>query len=156
MRKFVIAAAIAASALTAAAPAAAQYYPPQPYGYGYGYHGNWGQVPRLQVRVDHVQRQISVLDRRNILSNREASRLRAESRDIERRLHRAARNGLSGNEAYSVDRRIQRLEYRIQRDARDGNPYGRYGYNDYRGGWSDRDRDGRNDRYEDDRGYNHD
>lgn len=156
MRKFVIAAAIAASALTAAAPAAAQYYPPQPYGYGYGYHGNWGQVRRLQVRVDQVQRQISVLDRRNILSNREASRLRAESRDIERRLHRAARNGLSGNEAYSVDRRIQRLEYRIQRDARDGNRYGRYGYNDYRGGWSDRDRDGRNDRYEDDRGYNHD
>ena len=72
------------------------------------------------------------------------------------RLHRAARNGLSGNEAYSIDRRVQRLEYRIQREARDGNRWGRYGYNDYRGGWSDRDRDGRNDRWEDDRGWNRD
>nr|WP_294170406.1 hypothetical protein [uncultured Sphingomonas sp.] len=36
MRKYLIAAVVATSALTAAAPAAAQYYPaPQPYGYGY-------------------------------------------------------------------------------------------------------------------------
>jgi hypothetical protein len=42
---------------------------------------------------------------------------------------------------------------RIQREARDGNRY-RGSYD--QAGWSDRDRDGRNDRYEDDRGYNHD
>ena len=122
----------------------------------YGHDGNWGQVRRLQVRVDQLQRQISRLDSRDILSEREARALRNESRDLEHRLHRAARNGLSSNEAYSIDRRVQRLEYRIQREANDGNRWGRYGYNDYRGGWSDRDRDGRNDRYEDDRGYNHD
>ena len=156
MRKFVIAAALAASALTAAAPAAAQYYPQQPQGYGYGYGNNWGQVRRLQVRVDQLQRQISHLDRRNILSEREAARLRNDSREIEQRLRYSARNGLNGREAYSIDRRIQRLEYRIQREAHDGNRYGRYSYNDGRGGWSDRDRDGRNDRYEDDRGRDHD
>lgn len=157
MRKFVIAAALAASAMTAAAPAAAQYYQPQPQGYGSGYYGNnWGQVRRLQVRIDQLQRQISHLDRRNILSNREAARLRAESRDIEQRLRYSARNGLSGNERYSIERRIQRLEHRIQREARDGNRYGNYGYNDRRGGWTDRDRDGLNDRYERDRGTNYD
>lgn len=157
MRKFMIAAALTASALTAAAPAAAQYYPqPQGYGNGYGYNNGWGQVRRLQVRIDQLQRQINHLDRRNILSNREASRLRQDSRDIERRLRNAARNGLHPQESYGIERRIQRLEIRIQREARDGNRYGRYGYNDGRGGWIDRDRDGLNDRYERDRGTNYD
>ena len=160
MRKFVIAAALAASALTAAAPAAAQYYPePRPYGYGNGYgygYNNWGQVRRLQARVDQLQRQIVHLDRRNILSEREAYRLRQDSREIEQRLRWSARNGLSGQEAYAIERRIQRLEIRIQREARDGNRYGRYGYNDGRGGWGDRDRDGLNDRFERDHGTNYD
>jgi len=152
MRKFLISAALAASTLVAAAPAAAQYYPQQPQGYGYG-NSNYGQVRRLQVRVDNLQRQINNLDRRNILSNREASNLRGESRDVERRLHNAARNGLSGWESNDIERRVYRLETRIQREARDGNRY-RGSYD--QAGWSDRDRDGRNDRYEDDRGYNHD
>jgi hypothetical protein len=153
MRKFVIAAALAATALTAAAPAAAQWYPPQPQGNAYGYNNNWGQVRRLQARVDQLQRQIARLDSRDILSEREAARLRNDSREIEQRLRSAARNGLNGNEAYSIERRIQRLEVRIQREARDGNRYGNYGYN---AGWSDRDRDGLDDRYERDRGTNYD
>ncbi|MFL6779056.1 MAG: hypothetical protein ACJ8E8_08480 [Sphingomicrobium sp.] len=152
MRKYLISAALAASTLVAAAPAAAQYYPQQPQGYGYGYN-NYGQLRRLQVRVDNLQRQISNLDRHNILSEREASRLRGESRDVERRLHYAARNGLSGWESNDIERRVYRLETRIQREARDGNRY-RGSYD--QAGWNDRDRDGRNDRYEDDRGYNHD
>ncbi|HEY0628817.1 MAG TPA: hypothetical protein VGD23_05760 [Sphingomicrobium sp.] len=156
MRKFVIAAALAASTLAVASPAAAQYYPPQPQGYGYGYQGNYGQVRRLQVRVDQLQRQIARLDSRDILSEREARQLREESRDLERRLRRSARNGLSGQEAYSIERRIQRLEYRIHREARDGNRYGR-GYNQYGQPYAqDRDRDGLNDRYERDRGTNYD
>ena len=159
MIKFVLSAAIAASAMLSAAPAAAEYYPqPQGYGYGYGYghYGNWGQVRRLQARVDQLQRQIRWLDSRNILSEREARYLRGESRDLERRLYRSARNGLSGREAYSVQNRIYRLEIRIQREARDGNRYGRWGNNDNRGGWYDRDRDGLNDRFERDRGTNYD
>ena len=157
MRKFLISAALAASTFVAAAPAAAQYYPSQPQGYGYGYN-NYGQVRRLQARVDNVQRQINNLDRHNILSNREASRLRNDSRDVERRLHYAARNGLNGWEAQDIDRRIGRLEYRVQREARDGNRYGYYqsGYDYNRDGWSDRDHDGRNDRYENDQGQDHD
>jgi hypothetical protein len=153
MRKFLISAALAASTLVAAAPAAAQWYPQQPQGYAYGYQGNYGQVRRLQVRIDQLQGQISHLDRRNILSEREAARLRGDSRQLEQRLRRSARNGLNGREGYEIERGIQRLEYRIQREARDGNN-GRNGY--YAAGYSDRDRDGRNDRYEDDRGYDHD
>ena len=151
MRKIIVSAALAASVLTVAAPAAAQWAPP-PQGNAYGYN-NYGQVRRLQVRVDQLQRQIARMDSRNILSDREARQLREESRDLEHRLRRSARNGLSGQEAYSIERRIQRLEYRIQREARDGNRYGRQGYNQY---GQDRDRDGLNDRYERDRGTNYD
>jgi hypothetical protein len=153
MRKFLISTALAASTLVAAAPAAAQYYP---QGNAYGYN-NYGQARRLQVRIDQLQRQISQLDSRNILSEREASRLRSDSRQLEQRLRYSARNGLNGREGYEIERGIQRLEYRIQREARDGNRYGyngRNGYYDAR--YNDRDRDGLNDRYERDHGTNYD
>lgn len=152
MRKFVISAALAASTLVAAAPAAAQWYPPQPQGNAYGYN-NYGQVRRLDARIDAIQRQITRLDRRNILSNREAARLRGESRDVEYRLHRIARNGLTGWERNDIENRIRRLEVRIQREARDGNRYNGYYAQT---GWSDRDRDGLDDRFERDRGTNYD
>lgn len=151
MRKFLISAAVAASTLAIAAPAAAQYapYPPQGYGYGYG-QVNYGHVRSLQVRIDRLQNQIRHLDRRNIISNREAARLMDDSRDLERRLRRNARDGrgLNVNEARAVEVRLVNLERRLFRDARDGN---RWGNN-----WYDRDRDGRDDRYEDDRGTRHD
>ena len=153
MRKFLIPAAVAAAALTAAAPAAAQYGYPQygaPYGNAYGYgQNNFGHIRSLQVRIDQLQRQIRRLDQRNILSNREAAHLMNDSRDLERRLHRAARYGLNYSEARSVEVRLARLEQRLWRDARDGNRWGDRRY-------SDRDHDGRNDRHEDDRGWDHD
>ena len=152
MRKFIISAALAASTLVAAAPAAAQWYPPQPQGNAYGYN-NYGQVRRLDARIDAMQRQIEHLDRRNVLSNREAARLRGESRDVENRLQRVARNGFTNWERNDIENRIQRLEVRIQREARDGNGY-RGSYN--QAGWSDRDRDGLDDRFERDRGTNYD
>ena len=155
MRKFIISAAIAASTLVAAAPAAAQWYPPQPQGNAYGYNNNYGQVRRLQARINQLQHQINRLDSRDILSEREARRLREESRGVEHRLRNAAANGLSGWESNDIERRVQRLEVRIQREARDNNNW-RNGRNYNDADWRDRDRDGRNDRYEDDRGANRD
>lgn len=162
MRKFLISAALAASTLAVAAPAAAQWAPPAPNGYAYGYN-NHGQARRLQVRVDQLQREIHRLDRRNILSNREARRLMDDARGIEYRLRRSAYNGLSYREARDIEYRVARLENRIFREARDGNRYGngyrdydRDGINDRRDGRIDRDRDGRDDRWEDDRGRDRD
>src|SRR5262245_52155725 len=105
MRKFIISAAIAASTLVAAAPAAAQWYPQQPQGNAYGYNNNYGQVRRLQARIDQVQHQIDRLDSRDILSEREARRLREESRNVEHRLRSFAQNGLSGRERNEVENR---------------------------------------------------
>ena len=110
MRKLVLALVGAGSALLVAAPASAQFYPAQ---YGHRYN-NFGQVRALQARIDAVQRQIRFLDRRNVVRDDRADRLRDEARDIERYLHRAERNGLSPYEADRVSARIARLEQRVQ------------------------------------------
>jgi hypothetical protein len=145
MRKIILGIAVAGASLIAAAPASAQYYP-QPYGNAYGYN-NFGQVRALQARIDAVERQIRFLDRRDVVGDDRADRLRDEAREIERKLRRSARNGLNPYEARDINVRIARLEQRVQYSvARNG----------YGGGYYDRDRDGRDDRYEDDRGRRHD
>jgi hypothetical protein len=155
MRKVLISLAAAGTAFAFATPASAQYYPaPQPYGYNnYGYN-NYGNVRALQARIDAIQSQIKRLDRRDRIRDRAADRLREDSRNIENRLHRAARYGLNPYEANDISVRIAGLEQRVQYAL--GNRYNRYGYNTYNSGYYDRDRDGRDDRYEDDRGYRHD
>jgi hypothetical protein len=142
MRKFVLALVAAGSAIAVAAPASAQYYP-QPRGNGYGYN-NWGQVRALQARLHAVERQVRFLDRRDVVGERRSDRMREEVDRIEDRLRRVSRNGLNPYEANDISARISRLEQRIQYAA--GN----------RGEYRDRDRDGRNDRYEDDHGRRHD
>jgi hypothetical protein len=136
MRKLVLGLLGAGSALAVAAPAAAQYDPAPPvygapYGNAYGYN-NFGQVRALQVRIDAVQRQIRMLDRRNVVRDDRADRLRGEANEIERRLHRAARNGLNPYEANEINTRIARLEQRVQSSvANRGYGYGQ-GYGDRR------------------------
>ena len=157
MRKVLISLAAAGAALAIATPAAAQYYPGPygaPYGNAYGYN-NYGQVRSLQVRIDRIERQINQLDRRDRIRDRTADRLRDEANSLERRLRHAARDGLSPWEANNIQVRIARLEQRVQYSL--AGRYGRYGYNNgYNNGYYDRDRDGRDDRYEDDHGYDRD
>ena len=131
MRKFMISVAAAGATLAIASPAAAQYYPAQ-YGHRYG---NFGQVRQLQVRIDRVQRQIAFLDRRNVVRDDRADRLRDEARDIERYLHRAERNGLNPYEADRISERIGRLEQRVQFAANNG----RYRRGDRDDRWDHRD-----------------
>jgi len=164
MRKLIVSLAAAGAAVAFATPAAAQYYPQQqpyaqpygaPYGNAYGYNNNYGQVRSLQVRINMIERQISQLDRRDRIGDRTADRLRNEANRIERRLRSAGRNGLSGYEANDIQVRIARLEqqvrYSLASNGRNGWNNNGYGNNGY-----DRDRDGRDDRYEDDHGYQRD
>ena len=144
MRKFIITAALATATFATAAPASAQWVRPVPQGNAYGYD-NYGQVRRLEARVDQIRRQIRQLDRRGVLSRREAARLSEDARDLDRRINALTRNGFSPRDRMEVERRLARLEQRLQRDVHDGRQGG-YGYP------IDRDRDGRDDRYEDDRG----
>ena len=128
MRKFLISATLMASTLAIAAPAAAQWtlsygnqyggqygnqyggqygnqYGGQ-YGQGYGYNNGYGNVRSLQVRINRLERQIRQLDRRNILSEREANRLGYQANMIERQLRAASYNGLNGYEARNIQLRI--------------------------------------------------
>ena len=126
MRKFLIPATLLASSLAIAAPAAAQVRvtvgtqygngygygdPYNQYGYGqsYGYN-NYGSVRNLQVRLNNIERQINRLDSRNILSEREADRLRWQANAIERQIRQAGYNGLNGYERRNLEIRIARLE----------------------------------------------
>lgn len=173
MRKVLISTILAASTLAIAAPAAAQWtlsygnqyggqygnqYGGQygnPYGNAYGYN-NYGQTRSLMVRINRLAQQIRQLDQRNILSQREADRLRWQANQIERQLRQASYNGLNGYEARDIQLRIARLEQNVRYQASDGN---RYGYRNDSYGYSnayDRDHDGRDDRYEDDRGRDND
>jgi len=147
MRKLVLSLAAAGAALVVASPAAAQYYPaPQYNGYnGYnGYaHNNYGEVRALQARIDSVEYQIRSLDRRDVIRDHSADRLREEADGIEHRLHRAARYGLNGYEARDIEVRIARLEQRVNYAV--ANRYGRYGYG-YNGRYGDGDHDRDHDR----------
>jgi hypothetical protein len=143
MRKLMISLAAAGTALAFATPAAAQYYPQQSYGQQYGgrgYNGygnnGWGQMRALQARVDSVEDQIRRLDRRNVIRDDSADRMRDDAQRIEKRLHRAARNGLDSYEANDIQARIANLEQRVRYAVSYGN--GRRGYGD-----RDRDHDGR-------------
>ncbi len=118
MRKFLISATLLASSLAIAAPAAAQVRVTvgTQYGNAYGYGNQYGQVTplqsdyggvrSLQVRLNNLERQINRLDRRNILSEREADRLRWQANAIERQIRQAGRNGLNGYERRNLEIRI--------------------------------------------------
>ena len=163
MRKVLISLAAAGTALAFATPAAAQYFPAQqPYGYTNGYN-NYGHVRALQDRINRVQDNINRLDRRDVIRDRTADRLRSESRSVERRLRTASRYGLNPREANDIERRVFGLErqVRVAMGQRWRNDYGFNGYNGYANNsydpyYSDRDRDGRNDRWEDDHGRERD
>ena len=138
MRKVLVSLAAAATALAFASPVSAQYYPqPQPYGYdgqpygsGYG-SNNYGQVRALQFRIDAVQQQIRQLDRRNLIRDGSADRLRDDARNIEKRLRKASRYGLNGYEMSDIQNRIARLEQRVQFAMVNRNGYSRGGNNYY-------------------------
>ena len=126
MRTFLISLAAAASALAVATPASAQWAPaphPTPYGYGApGYNHRYNPVRALQVRVDHIQREIGRLAQYRVINRNEYHRLRNDARGIERSLRHDARDGrgLNPREVNRVERQIARLEYKIARDVRDG------------------------------------
>ncbi len=154
MKKFLFAAA-GLSALAAAAPAAAQYYPnqPAPYGYnqgygqpgynqGYGYANQQQLVQSYFARADQLRRQVERFDGRNRVSNREGTRLRQAAIELQSRVRSYARNGIDPREQRDLDVRFAQLQQRIAYEARDGNNRYGNGWGQGVGGGRDRDRDG--------------
>ena len=148
MRKLIVSLAAAGAAIAFAAPAAAQYYPGQygaPYGNAYGYN-NRGQ---LQNELQQIRFQANNLARQGRLTRSEARDLFGDINKAERALYRS-------NRPWEANQQIANLRYELRRYADYDGRGGRNGYNGYNNGYYDRDRDGRDDRYEDDQGYRRD
>ena len=149
MRKVLIALATAGAALAVASPASAQYYGG---GYNNYAYGNRGQ---MQNELQQIRYQADNLNRQGRLT-------RSEARDLYNDLASAERSLYRGGNPWQLNQKIQQIRYELRRysdDDRRGNRYGNYGYNNYNSynnGYYDRDRDGRDDRYEDDHGYRRD
>lgn len=124
MIKFLIPAAAAASALTFAAPASAQWAPPvyryQPYNYNYGFSG-MRFARSMETRVARIRGDIRAMEMRRILGRGEARSLDREAFNLQRRIARASRYGITAREARGVENGIRKLEYRVSREATDWN-----------------------------------
>jgi hypothetical protein len=144
MRKVMFSIAAAAATLAIAAPASAQVYGNagvgigvgapgygnltpynpaynyQPYNYGYGYNG-YAFVQQMQQRVLRIRADIRNMERRRMLSVREARSLDREANAIQRQIYRAPRGGIRPQEARRIENRIRNLEVRVQREAWDWN-----------------------------------
>lgn len=152
MRKLLISLAAAGTALGIATPAAAQYYQQPYYGQQYGYNGyGYNNRAQMQRELQQIRYQADNLARQGRLTRSEARDLFGDIASAERALYR------SNNpwEARNLNEKINRIRYELHRyadyDGRRG-----YGWNGYNNGYYDRDRDGRDDRYEDDHGWRHD
>jgi hypothetical protein len=154
MRKVLIALATAGAALAVATPASAQYYGNPNYGYnnGYAYNNGYNNRGQMQRELQQIRIQADQLARQGRLT-------RSESRDLYGDLASAERSLYRGGNPWQLNQKIQQIRYELNRYS-DYDGRGRYGYNNYNGynnyGYRDRDRDGRDDRYEDDHGYRRD
>src|SRR5215213_478633 len=98
MRKFVFSIAAAASTLALAAPASAQWAPPvydyTPYNFGVGFSGiRFARA--METRVQRIRVDIRSMAARRILSRAEARSLDVQAANLQRRIFRATRNGIS-------------------------------------------------------------
>lgn len=158
MRTFAITLAAGVAALGLAAPAAAQYSPQPAYGYGYaqptygyGYaqpyqarYNSWlynfrdtRYTRMMQDRVQRIRYDIRQMAAMRVLSRGEARSLDSQARNLQDRIYRYTRYGVSPGEARSLDRQVRRLEERVVREAHDWNrrPHARrynpWNYNQY-------------------------
>lgn len=124
MKKIIASLAIAASALVATAPAAAQYYgaPRGAYGVNNGVRGGgdiYQRLDRIAVRIDRNHQ-------RGTLTNGEARRLRNQLDNIARLEQRYRFDGITRWEWQDLNRRVAVLQQRVQNQRFDDN---------YRRGW---------------------
>lgn len=121
MKKLIVSLAIATSALIATAPASAQYHG----GRDYGRPGHGFRADNIHQRLQRIEYRIDRNAQRGSLTRAEAFRLRGQANDIQRLAWRYGRDGLSGWERNDLNRRVDRLQNRLQRERFDDDRRGR-------------------------------
>lgn len=144
---------IAAAAACDASPAVAQSFPAPP-NWGFGYE-HYGQVRFIEARVLKMQGLIRAMDYRHQITGRGFQRLSEESDSILRHLRNDAAYGLTPEQEDAMMARVIKLERDVhaayaERDRRLADPFA-YPDTDWRrDADQDSDRNGRDDRWEDD------
>jgi len=114
---------VAATAIAAALPAAAQHRGgghDRGYDRGDRYEQNWDRGwDRIDRRFERLDRRIDQGVRNGQLTRREAGRLRAEFRQLIQLEHRYSRNGLNNWERNDLNRRFDRLSAMVRYERRD-------------------------------------
>lgn len=114
---------IATAALSAAMPA--QAAPSQTHyhaGQYDGRHDASGRTNAIRQQITQLERRIERNDNRDRISEREATRLRRDIRDLRQQFRTYSRNGLTQSEFRTLERRIDQIRARLhmERNDRDG------------------------------------
>jgi hypothetical protein len=137
MKKVLLSVAAVAT-LAAAVPAMAQPYDPG-FGYGRGYDAAYTRgFGDINQREREIAFRIQRGQRDGSLNWREARMLRSQLARIEDLEQRYRFDGLNGWESADLNRRLDRLNFQLRTQRRDGDYGAGYGR-----GWGDHDRDGR-------------
>ncbi|MBA3669283.1 MAG: hypothetical protein H0W71_04365 [Sphingomonas sp.] len=153
MRKLLGTIVLAAAALVAPRAAHPQSFP-APLSWGFGYE-KFGEVRFLKSRLEAVQGRIRQMDYQHQLTGRSMEPFIAEADAIQRHLRNDATSGLTTQQAEAVRARIIKLEREVdsalvERGRRLQSPYA-YANDDWRrDAAQDLDRNGTDDRWEDD------
>ena len=81
---------------------------------------DYSAVPIFENRVVQLQAKINRLAREDVISEREADRLRGQAAGLRALVGIKARGGLNTAERIEIDLRLSRLAREVARDARDG------------------------------------
>jgi hypothetical protein len=125
MRKIALSLAGAAAALGLAAPAAAQFYPAYvPPVHGYAYSPAVAQG--MELRVANIRARVRDLHMRGAISWSKARSLDSQAASLQRSIRASAWNGVNPYERANLERRIAKLELRVQTAAYRPRHYRRY------------------------------
>lgn len=115
---------LAALALGAAMPASAHAdpYPSSQRHQGYDDHRTPARAEAIRNQIAELERRIARNDNRDRISEREATALRRDVRQLRDQFRNYNRNGLSNTEMRTLERRIADIRQRlhIERNDRDG------------------------------------
>lgn len=107
MRKFMLSIVVASTAFTAV-PATAQTWRLQP------------TIRReIQADINQMQRRIDRAQQRGTISNREATGLKRQARDVQRMYNRYGRNGFSRSEVAQLESQVNRIRQELRLERRD-------------------------------------
>lgn len=124
LTKIIVPALAAIATIGTAGAASAQPFPNRDRDAGYhdNFRGTPARAEAIRSQIAQLEQRVNRLDNRDRISEREASGLRREVRDIRDQFRAFNRNGLDNREFRTLENRIERVKARIQleRHDRDG------------------------------------